>query len=678
MRRGCVRRAYAYWYLWLLFVMLCIATGHALAASPAQPWLAVAPHTTDNLALVRIEAPLDAAPDARWDIALRRVRTPDWVTAGRPSMKSGTLSSTTPLEFALPFTVGTVAFDEEGEIAIDFEISNAHGDRLQHAARVPLWVREAVSLEARFEPASRAKPALLTLLVKAGETVWKADSLEAGIGALKLAPSVEVADEGRTLSAVHRFARQTPGPGRHTVTVRVADQRKGRVRELVAEFDYLASLAIAGHEIRPPDEPQGTPWQHELAGGEQALLTLEVETFEPRPLLDLELTPRATPPLRSGEDARPQSLARLVRGKPQRLEAFVVEAAQVSQRTQAEIGLEAMAASRPQLTQPALALAVEPGESLVVVIDGLVDDARREGLPNHADGQAQPGETVRIPLRVLNRSELAQPSYAVTVRSADENLLIPDSAPQPGRPLVPGDSQEHWVTARVAKDASGRELAFEAELDVETRPDPLHFALRLELPALGPLAALRLPVLVAAFADEDTRIRASLPARLIPRNPVFVWEFSDTTEVWRTTEPQLSRRFAGADSGMLRVLLYDADSGALVGSGGGMVVVFGLTGETRERAANRKAVRDMAVMLEGQMAVALAPVPGATLDEKYQALAGSQAGAAAQTEAQRLAMLEQFASAYGGSVDAERVRQGFARLLRDPPPVLPGYAGPAP
>jgi hypothetical protein len=660
-------------HLLLLLLVLCAVSDHALAARPILPWLAVAPDTIDNLALLKIEAPIEASADARWEVLLRRIRAPDWVTAGKPSIKSGTLSLATPLEFALPFAVGTVDFDTEGEIAVDFEISNERGETFQHAARVPLWVREPATLEAQFEPASRDKPALLTLLIKADETVWNAGSLEAGIGALRLSPTVTISDEGRTINAEHRFVTQTPGPGRHTVSVRLADQLKGRVRELVADFDYLASLAIAGHELRPLDEPQGAPWQHKLSGGEQALLSLEVETFEPQPLLDLELTPRAMPPLKLGEGTAPQLLARLVRGKPQLLEALVVEAAQVSQRTQAEIGLETAAGGKPQVLRPALPLAVEPGESLVVVIDGLVDDARREGLPNNADGLAQPGETVRIPLRVLNRSELTQPSYTLTVRSEDESLVILDNAPQSGRPLVPGDSQEHWVGARVAKDAKGHELTFEAKLDIETRPDPLHFTLQLELPALGPLAALRLPVLVAAFADEDTRIRASLPPRLMPDNPIFVWEFSDTTEVWRTHELQLIRRFGAADSGMLRVLLYDGDSGALVGAGGGMVVVFGLTGEMRERAANRKSVKGMAAMLEGQMAAGLAQVPGATLDEKYQAMAASQAGATRQTEAQRLAMLEQFAAMYGGTVDVERVRQGFERLLRDPPPMLPGH-----
>ena len=142
--------------------------------------------------------------------------------------------------------------------------------------------------------------------------------------------------------------------------------------------------------------------------------------------------------------------------------------------------------------------------------------------------------------------------------------------------LVRGDSELHWVSARVGKDVSGGSLGFGVELRLEGRAEPLDFALALELPASGPLAALRVPTALFAFADEDKPIRASLPPRLMPRKPVFLWEFTDTTEVWRTTEGQLVRRFRSEDSGMVRVLLYDGESGALEAGVAWSAVAVGL------------------------------------------------------------------------------------------------------
>ena len=239
-----------------------------------------------------------------------------------------------------------------------------------------------------------------------------------------------------------------------------------------------------------------------------------------------------------------------------------------------------------------------------------------------------------------------------------------DTQAQPGRALLRGDSEAHWVAAKVGKDVTGGSLGFGVELRLEGRAEPLDFALALELPASGPLAALRVPTALFAFADEDKPIRASLPPRLMPRKPVFLWEFTDTTEVWRTTEGQLVRRFRSEDSGMFRVLLYDGESGALVAGGGSMVVVFGLGGQPQQ--GQRKAVVDMEKMIDSQLQAVLASAPGATLDEKYQAMS-AKGGGQQVSEAQRLAMLEQFAAMNGGSVDVERIRQGFARLLKDPP-----------
>ena len=125
---------------------------------------------------------------------------------------------------------------------------------------------------------------------------------------------------------------------------------------------------------------------------------------------------------------------------------------------------------------------------------------------------------------------------------------------------------------------------------------------------------------------------------------------------------------------MVRTLLYDGDTGALVAAGGSLVVVHTLGGAAPENAANRKAVKDMGKMIEGQMMSALASAPGATLDEKYQSMAAASGGEKV-SEAQRLAMLEQFAAMNGGQVDVERIRQGFARLMKDPPSRLADHPG---
>ncbi len=640
---------------------------------PESRWLAVSPHTDGHRAALRIETATQADPGHEWQIDLLRMRAPEWVMLGDASAGTWTLSRASPMDLEVPFAVGQAAFDDEGEIMLDFAIETPRGERFERSARVPIWVVEPVAVTAEFQPARRDSPPILGLRIEASETRWRPDTLRVRLGTHDLAQQVTQENQGRVLVAEHRFTAQSPGPGRHGLQLTVLAEGSQRPRELAVDFDYLLSLEIAEHAIRPADEPDAAPRQGRIVGGEHVMLSLSVETFEPQPIADLVLTPSVAEPLQFDEPPTSRTVVRLVRGTPRPLEAWTLTAQAVTQSEPSYLQLDARVAGESYVAQPRLPLVVEPGETLVVVIDGPVDDAKRDDSPNNADGLPQAGETVRIPLRVLNLAAQPQPSYRLQVRADGERLVILDTAPQPGRVLVPGDSQAHWVSARVGNDVTGGALPFEAELVVDSRPEPLNFALRLDVPQAGPMAALRLPVAVFAFADEDTRVHASLPPRLMPKNPVFVWAFTDTTEVWRTEVAQLSRRFRSEDSGMARVLLYDGDSGALVAGGGTLVAVFALSGDARERAANRQAVTGMAAMIEGQMGAALAHFPGATLDEKYQAMAVAQEDVGAVSEAQRLAMLEQFVGMYGGSVDVERVRSGFARLLKDPPPILPDH-----
>ncbi len=642
--------------------------GDAAAASVAgavRPF-GVSAETGDNLLAVKVETAAEADAAQTWGLKLLRVQGPSWARPGAASLNEARLSPGAPAEFELPFALGAAPVDEEGELVLDFAVTSPRGEASERSLRVPLWVQEPVTLEARFEPATREQAARLTLRLQARETVWDANSVRAAIGGLKLEPVIKVEDQGRTLHLEHRFDRQTPGAGRHTVQLSVADQRKRRARAFSVDFDYLLSLVIAEHALRPVDEPDAAPRTASLEGGERAALTMTLETFEPTPIAGLVITPMTAAPLALDPDMRPQEVARLARGKPLVLAPVRVEARPVGKEEGARVELQARVGGRADVVQPVLPLKVVPGETLTVVIDGPVDDARAEGLPNNADGVPQAGERVRIPLRVLNLSELPQPAYRLQARSLEPRLEVLDTQAQPGRALVRGDSEMHWVAAKVGKDVTGGSLGFGVELRLEGRSDPLDFTLQLELPALGPLAALRLPAVVFAFANEDTVIPASLPPRLMPREPVFVWEFSDTTQVWQSAEGRLVRNFRSEDSCMVRALLYDGDTGALVAAGGTLVVVHTLAGTGPENAANRKAVTDMAKMVEGQMTSVLASAPGATLDEKYQSMAAASGGQKV-SEAQRLAMLEQFAAMNGGQVDVERIRQGFARLMKDPP-----------
>src|SRR5690606_41769638 len=72
----------------------------------------------------------------------------------------------------------------------------------------------------------------------------------------------------------HRFARQTPGAGRHTVQLAAADQRKRRVREFSVDFDYLLSLAITEHALRPADAPRSEEHTSELQSRENLVCRL--------------------------------------------------------------------------------------------------------------------------------------------------------------------------------------------------------------------------------------------------------------------------------------------------------------------------------------------------------------------------------------------------------------------
>ena len=76
------------------------------------------------------------------------------------------------------------------------------------------------------------------------------------------------------------------------------------------------------------------------------------------------------------------------------------------------------------------------------------------------------------------------------------------------------------------------------------------------------------------------------------------------------------------------------------------------------------------------MSAALASLPGATLDEKYQAMAQRQAGQPAPTEEERLRAIEVFSAMANTPADAAAVLSGMRRLLRDPPQRLPAAHAP--
>ncbi|MDV7392340.1 hypothetical protein RZS08_13330, partial [Arthrospira platensis SPKY1] len=141
-----------------------------------------------------------------------------------------------------------------------------------------------------------------------------------------LEPAVTAADQGRTLLLEHRFERQTPAAGRQRVELAVADRHKRRSRSFSVDFDYLLSLQIVEHALRPVHEPDVAPRTGTLDGGERAALTMSVETFEPRPIADLVLSPHATAPLRLDRDTRAQTVAQLARGKPLVLAPVQLEA----------------------------------------------------------------------------------------------------------------------------------------------------------------------------------------------------------------------------------------------------------------------------------------------------------------------------------------------------------------
>ena len=184
--------------------------------------------------------------------------------------------------------------------------------------------------------------------------------------------------------------------------------------------------------------------------------------------------------------------------------------------------------------------------------------------------------------------------------------------------------------------------------------------------------ALRLPIVVFALAGEEATIGASLPPQAMPKRSVFIWEFTDTDKVQRTEVPRVAHRYEARDSGLVRVLLYDGQTGALVSVGMTTVVVAVPGTEPGAREGLRTQLQDMSRMLESQLSASLASLPGATLDDKYQAMAQRSAGQPAPTEEERLRALETFAAMATAPADAAAVLAGMRRLMRDPPQRLPG------
>ncbi len=186
--------------------------------------------------------------------------------------------------------------------------------------------------------------------------------------------------------------------------------------------------------------------------------------------------------------------------------------------------------------------------------------------------------------------------------------------------------------------------------------------------------ALRLPIVVFALAGDDVTISASLPPQAMPKRPVFIWEFTDTEQAQRTEAPRVTRRYEARDSGLVRVLLYDGETGGLVSVGMTTVVVAVPGAEPGAREGVRNQLDEMGRMLESQLAASLSGLPGATLDDKYQAMAQRQTGQPAPTEEERLRALETFSAMANTPADAAAVIAGMKRLMRDPPERLPGAA----
>jgi len=124
----------------------------------------------------------------------------------------------------------------------------------------------------------------------------------------------------------------------------------------------------------------------------------------------------------------------------------------------------------------------------------------------------------------------------------------------------------------------------------------------------------------------------------------------------------------------VRVLLYDGETGGLVSVGMTTVIVAVPGAEPGAREGVRNQLAEMGRMFESQLASSLAGLPGATLDDKYQAMAQRQAGQPAPTEEERLRALETFSAMANTPAEAAAVIAGMKRLMRDPPQRLPGAA----
>jgi hypothetical protein len=119
------------------------------------------------------------------------------------------------------------------------------------------------------------------------------------------------------------------------------------------------------------------------------------------------------------------------------------------------------------------------------------------------------------------------------------------------------------------------------------------------------------------------------------------------------------------------VLLYDGETGGLVSVGMTTVIVAVPGAEPGAREGVRNQLAEMSRMFESQLASSLAGLPGATLDDKYQAMAQRQVGQPAPTEEERLRALETFSAMANSPAEAAAVIAGMKRLMRDPPPRLP-------
>ncbi|KIX14403.1 VWA domain-containing protein [Dethiosulfatarculus sandiegensis] len=338
-------------------------------------------------------------------------------------------------------------------------------------------------LKLEFKKATSGEPARLICVVTSPEQPLDPATFKLSLEGKDIKAELTPGAENKEIKAEVKFTEPTK-PGEREVKITVTDAIKVE-HILTGKFDYELALELKGHVL---DDKGGSPENGKANSGEKVKIALKLINYEAWPLKDLMLTaPTDDERLKpTGEKSWKQGL--LESGKEKTTSSLEFKAGDVGARTEAVTLPLSVTLAGEALKKPLdLTVEVSPSLMLEVTLDSKVDDPKAQDSPNNGDNKPNPGESVKLKLKVTNRSDQDKgPEYDLAL-SCDSSYLTLGQDKLSGTVLAPGASEEFSLPATVG---SGFKKEVTVFIKAEVIPKGQSRGKIFKLPLLLELAAL--------------------------------------------------------------------------------------------------------------------------------------------------------------------------------------------